>query len=113
VFLQNIVTDLLLGFNAKEVFLEFCKHIKTSYHVEPAFITTNMPRLVSFLLENGIENPIVCSGINKTGFAMCPNQEQCERTLAEKSFRPIAMSVFASSSQYSIDRIWCIIQTAH
>jgi len=98
VFLQNIVTDLLLGFNAKEVFLEFCKHIKTSYHVEPAFITTNMPRLVSFLLENGIENPIVSAGINKTGFAMCPNQEQCERTLAEKSFRPRAMSVFYSGT---------------
>jgi len=98
VFLQNIVTDLLLGFGVKEVFLEFCNHIKTSYHVEPAFITTNMPTLVDFLLASGIENPIVCCGINKAGFAMCPSQAQCEKALAEKSFRPIAMSVFASGT---------------
>jgi len=98
VFLQNIVTDLLLGLNAVDVFTEFCNHIKTKYDADPAFNTMNMPRLVNLLLEIGIENPIVCAAINKAGFLMCPSQAEYERTLAEKRFRPMAMSVLASGT---------------
>ena len=65
VFLQNIVTDLLLGLGARDVFIEFVDHIKKTYGVEAAFNTMNMPVLVDFLLDCGIENPIVCSAINK------------------------------------------------
>jgi hypothetical protein len=98
VFLQNIVTDLLLGFGAKEVFVEFANHVRRVYGAEPAFNTMNMPALVDFLLDCGFENPIVCSSINKTGFLMTPNQRACEKTLAEKSFRCMAMSILASGA---------------
>jgi len=98
VFLQNIVTDLLLGFGAKEVFWEFCEYIRATYHAEPAFITANMPRLVHFLIDHGIEEPIVCASINKIGFAMCPGRSEYETLLATAPFRAIAMSVFASGS---------------
>jgi phosphoribosylformimino-5-aminoimidazole carboxamide ribonucleotide (ProFAR) isomerase len=58
----------------------------------------NMPKLVDFLLECGIENPIVCSSINKAGYFMNPDRESYERTISEKPFRPLAMSVLASGA---------------
>ena len=98
IFLQNIVTDLLLGFGSREVFIAFADHVKKNYGAEPAFNTMNMGALVDFLLDSGIENPIVCSSINKTGFLMTPGREEYERTLARKPFRPMAMSIFASGA---------------
>jgi len=98
IFLQNIVTDLLLGFGIKEVFVGFASYIKEKYGVEPGFVTMNMPRLVEFLLDCGIENPVVCSAINKAGYFMNPDKKSYERTLSEKSFRPIAMSILASGA---------------
>ncbi len=96
VFLQNIVTDLLLGLGAKDVFIAFAEFIREQYDVEPAFNTMNMPRLVEFLLECGIENPIVCSSINKIGYLMHPNREAYEEAIRTKPFRPMAMSILAS-----------------
>jgi len=98
IFLQNIVTDLLLGLGVRETFVEFASHIRAAYGVEPAFNTMNMPRLVDFLEECGIRNPIVCSSINKAGYLMSPNREEYERTLATRQFRPMAMSVLASGA---------------
>jgi hypothetical protein len=98
IFLQNIVTDLLLGLGVKEVFVEFAAYITEKYRVEAGFITMNMPRLVDFLLECGIENPIVCSAINCAGYFMNPNMEDYENTLKTRRFRPIAMSILASGA---------------
>ena len=97
-FLQNIVTDLLLGFGIKEVFIEYASYIKAKYGVEPGFVTLNMPRLVDFLLYCGIQNPVVCSAINKAGYFMNPDKEAYEKTLEGGRFRPIAMSVLASGA---------------
>ena len=58
----------------------------------------NMPMLLDALEEVGVENPIVCSNINKIGFRMCGGFEAYERALREKKFRAIAMSVFASGA---------------
>jgi len=96
VFLQNIVTDLLLGLKAKDVFIGFSSYIQEKYKVEAGFNTMNMPMLVDFLLDCGIENPIVCSSINKAGYFMNPNKESYEQALKEKKFRAMAMSILAS-----------------
>jgi aryl-alcohol dehydrogenase-like predicted oxidoreductase len=45
-----------------------------------------------------IENPIVCSNINKIGFRMCGGVEAYETALRERDFRAIAMSVYASGA---------------
>lgn len=96
VFLQNIVTDLLLGFRVKDVFVSFVEHIKGKYGLEAGFVSMNMPMLVDFLIECGIENPIVCSAVNKAGYFMNPDMKSYERTIREKPFRPMAMSILAS-----------------
>lgn len=98
IFLQNVVVDLLLGLGFKEAFRIFANHVKTRYNAEPGFITMNMPMLLDVLEELGIENPIVCSNINKIGFRMCGGFEAYERALKTKKFRAIAMSVYASGA---------------
>ena len=98
IFLQNIVTDLLLGYGVKEIFCAYCDYIKEEYQAEAGFVTQNMPKLVEFLLECGIENPIVCSAINKVGYLMNPDKLSYEKSLKEKPFRPIAMSILASGA---------------
>src|SRR5215470_1570195 len=46
VFLQNVVTDLLLGFDLKEMFAAFSEHVKSKYGAEAGFITMNLPFLL-------------------------------------------------------------------
>ena len=98
VFLQNIVTDLLLGFGIKPIFIEFYNYIKDKYGVQPGFVTMNMPALVEFLHSCGIEEPVVCSAINKAGYFMNPDIDAYETTLKNNKFHPIAMSILASGA---------------
>lgn len=84
IFLQNVVVDLLLGSRMKEALRIFANHVKTRYNAEPGFITMNMLLLLDVLDELGIENPIVCSNINKIGFRMCGGFEAYERALRER-----------------------------
>jgi hypothetical protein len=98
IFLQNVMTDMLLGLNFKDVFVAFSDHVRKKYGAEPGFFTMNLPRLVMLLKDCGIENPIVCSSINKIGFRMCGGRAAYERVIKEEKFRPIAMSVLASGA---------------
>jgi hypothetical protein len=98
IFLQNVVTDLLLGLGMKDAFRIFADHVEKKYGAEPGFITMNAPRLLDALDAVGIDNPIVCADINKIGFRMCGGQPLYEKTIATRKFRPIAMSVLASGA---------------
>ena len=98
IFLQNVLVDFLLGLGFKDAFRIFSDHVRAKYDAEPGFITMNLPKLLDVLEEVGIDNPIVCSNINKIGFRMCGGIEAYERAMRERRFRPIAMSVFASGA---------------
>ena len=98
IFLQNVVVDLLLGLGLTEPFAVFSEHIRKKYNAEPGFITMNMPLLLDVLDELKIDNPIVCSNMNKIGFRMCGGLEAYEEALRKRRFRAIAMSVFASGA---------------
>ena len=98
IFVQNIVADLLLGLGFKDAFRYFADYVQARYGAEPGFITMNLPRMLDVLDEAGIENPIVCANINKIGFRMCGGVTLYEQTIANRRFRPIAMSVFASGA---------------
>ena len=98
IFLQNLIVDLLLGLGFKDAFTTFAEHVRERYDAEPGFITMNLPMLLDTLDEVGIENPIVCSNINKIGFRMCGGLGAYEEALRERRFRAIAMSVFASGA---------------
>ncbi|HEY2010644.1 MAG TPA: hypothetical protein VGH23_16765 [Rhizomicrobium sp.] len=98
IFLQNVITDLILGLGMHDVFRMFSDHVKTRYGAEPGFITMNIPLLLDALDKAGLENPIICANINKIGFRMCGGVETYERIIATRRFRPVAMSVLASGA---------------
>ncbi|WP_425992861.1 hypothetical protein [Brevundimonas sp. TWP2-3-2] len=98
IFLQNIVVDLILGLGVNDAFRIFADHVKKRYDAEPGFITMNMPRLLDALDSVGVENPIVCSNINKIGFRVSGGQQSYLDALQNRKFRAIAMSVFASGA---------------
>jgi hypothetical protein len=98
IFLQNVVTDLLLGLKVNDAFRMFHDYVREKYHAEPGFISMNLPRLLDVLDDQGIENPIVCANINKIGFRMCGGRDAYEQAIAERQFRPVAMSVLASGA---------------
>jgi hypothetical protein len=98
IFIQNVITDLLLGVGLKDAFRMFADHVRNRYQAEPGFITMNVPRLLDVLEEVGVDNPIVCANINKIGFRMCGGMGLYEKTIATRRFRPVAMSVLASGA---------------
>lgn len=110
-FLQNIITDLLLGYNIREVFEHFAEYIRKKYKVTPGFVTLNMPYLKGKFEEWGIEDVVICSSINAAGFNMHPSKEEYEKVIAANDptkYQLMAMNVLASGSitvQQSFDYI--------
>ena len=98
IFVQNVITDLLLGLGMNQALRRFHDHVREAYGAEPGFITMNVPRLLPVLESLGIENPVICANINKIGFRMCGGIVEYERLVASGRFRPIAMSVLASGA---------------
>ncbi len=98
IFLQNVVTDLLLGLKFYDMFGAFHHYIRDKYKAEAGFITMNLPLLTKVLKEQGIENAIVCANINKIGFRMCGGIEAYRDVIRSGDFRVVAMSVLASGA---------------
>ncbi|MFZ9301605.1 MAG: hypothetical protein ACO23V_11615, partial [Chitinophagaceae bacterium] len=67
IFLQNVVTDLLLGMKAYGLLKTFHSYIKKKYNAEAGFITMNLPLLSDVLEGLGVRHPIICASINKEG----------------------------------------------
>ena len=110
-FLQNIITDLMLGYNVKAIFEHYAEYVRKKYKVTPGFVTLNMPYLKSKLEEWGIEDVVICSSINAAGFNMHPSKEEYEKVIAANDpskYQLMAMNVLASGSitvQQSFDYI--------
>ena len=98
VFLQNIVSDLILGLRIGEACTQLATYVRKQYHTEVGFMTMNLPAMVTFLKDAGISNPIVCSSVNKIGYLMNPSKKSYEDAIAKGGFRPVAMSVLASGA---------------
>ncbi len=98
IFIQNVITDLMLGLGLNGLLKTFHDHVREAYGAEAGFITMNTPRLLDVLDGLGIDNPIICSNINKIGFRMCGGVALYEQTIATRRFRPVAMSVLASGA---------------
>lgn len=98
IFIQNVITDLLLGLGMNECLKIFHDHVRERYNAEAGFITMNVPKLLDVTEKLGIDNPIVCANINKIGFRMCGGVAVYEDLIATRRFRPVAMSVLASGA---------------
>jgi hypothetical protein len=98
IFIQNVLTDMILGLGMKDVLLAYHNYIIKKYNAEPGYITMNLPQLLDVLEDVGIRNPIICSSVNKIGFRMSGGVALYEKTIAERKFRPIAMQVLAAGA---------------
>jgi hypothetical protein len=98
IFLQNVITDLLLGLGMIDVLKAFHDYVVKKYDAEPGFITMNLPKLLSALEEAGISNPVICASINKAGFRMSGGKEIYEEVLRTKKVRAIAMQVLGGGA---------------
>lgn len=98
IFLQNVVTDLVIGLGAVDALRAFSEHVQRKYRAEPGFITMNVPMLLPLLDKAGVKNPIVCANVNKIGFRMSGGIEGYRRAAEEYSPRMVAMSIFASGA---------------
>jgi hypothetical protein len=98
VFLQNVVTDLLLGLKLHDMLAAFERHVREVHRAEAGFITMNLPLLVGALEQVGVRNPIVCANVNKIGFRMSGGVDAYRDLIRSGRCRPIAMSVFASGA---------------
>lgn len=100
-FLQNIITDLFLGYGIKEIFEHFSEYLRKKYKVTPGFVTLNMPYLKSKFEEWGIEDVVICSSINAAGFNMHPSKDEYDKVIAANDptkYQLMAMNVLASGS---------------
>ncbi len=98
VFIQNVLTDLLMGLGMKDVLKAYHDYIIKKYNAEPGYITMNMPKLLDMLESVGIKNPIICSSINVDGFRMSGGKALYEQTLKAKQVRAIAMQVLSGGA---------------
>ena len=98
IFLQNVITDLLLGLGMTDFFVAFHEYVAKKYNAEAGFITMNMPKLLEVLENAGIQNPIICSSINKANFRMSGGKKHYEEILKTRKFRAIAMQIFGGGA---------------
>jgi hypothetical protein len=98
IWMQNVIVDLLSGLGFTDALGIFAEHVRTRYNAEPGFITMNLPRVLDDLERAGIENPIVCSNMNKLGFRMSGGVEGYLDAMEKRPFRAVAMSVMASGA---------------
>ena len=99
VFLHEIIVDLALAFQLKEIFESYISHVNDRYKVRAGLVTRNFPRLIQLIDDTGIsyDKISLMTPFNKLGFQMNPSREACERSLAQKpGIDVIAMSVLAA-----------------
>lgn len=98
IFIQNVVTDLLLGLGMHNFFGDFASYIRKEFNAEPGFITMNMPKLVEVFDEQGLEGMTICSSINKIGFRMPGGVAAYEEALKTGKHNQVAMQVLAGGA---------------
>ena len=104
IYMQNIISDLLLGMGRGDILIEFIKSV-INMGYKPGIITLN-PIMLDKLLTNETEvewlrDLVVCFNINKEGFNVFPSLESVESFIASKpKYKLMGMSIFASGAAY-------------
>ena len=106
VYLQNIVTDLVLGLKREDLLLEFCNAVQKKGY-KPGLITLNPTRLDVAIQKFPIEvqkDLVVCFNINVTGFNVFPSRETVEKFVKTKhNYKKMGMSILSSGGAHNIE----------
>lgn len=105
VYLQNIVTDLLLGMKRFDLLESFCKTVIIKGYY-PGLITLN-PILLDEVISNFApelqKKLIVCFNINNSGFNVFPSLNEVESIVfKETHYKKMGMSIMSSGGTNSI-----------
>lgn len=102
IYIQNIVTDLLIGMGRGDILIHFIRTvIKMGY--KPGIITLN-PILLNNILKDNLKKShlkelIICFNINKEGFNVFPSLGEVESLIkARPEYKLMGMSIFASGA---------------
>jgi|SRR5690554_552588 len=114
VYLQNIVTDLIIGLKREDLLLEYCKIIKKKGY-KPGLITLNPSLLEKYVISYPLDlqkDLIICFNINKSGFNVFPSKENVEEFIQTKhSFKKMGMSILSSGGVNNINDSLAYIKT--
>jgi hypothetical protein len=107
VYLQNIVTDLLLGMKRYDLIEAYCKSIIRKGYL-PGLITLNpilLDKVVTEFSINIKQELIVCFNINLIGFNVFPNKEDIEKFITKKTvYKKMGMSILSSGGFRNIQK---------
>ena len=102
IFLQNIITDMMIGLGRFDIILEFIDSVyRLGY--KPGIITLN-PIILNHLLQtnkdlNSLRELVVCFNINKEGFNVFPSKKSVENFIkSEPKYKLMGMSIFSSGA---------------
>ena len=102
IYMQNIITDLLMGMGRGDLLIEFIKNVyKLGY--KPGIITLN-PIMFDELLKKTnnkdiLKELVVCFNINKEWFNVFPSLKNVEDLVRSKpNYKLMGMSIFASGA---------------
>ena len=98
IFLHEIIVDLGVALQLKELFQSFISHINDSFHVKAGLVTRNLPLLVKYLnsIDQNPRDVVMMTPFNSLGFQMNPSKEECEKVLVDNpDYDIIAMGVLA------------------
>ena len=102
IYMQNIITDLLLGMGRGDILIEFIESVFIMGY-KPGIITLN-PIMFDKILEDEkdsiwLKDLIVCFNINKEGFNVFPSLEAVESFIDSRpKYKLMGMSIFASGA---------------
>jgi len=102
IYMQNIITDLLLGMGRGDILIEFIKSVSNMGY-KPGIITLN-PIMFDKLLKNEqdanwLKDLVVCFNINKEGFNVFPTLDSVEKYIESRpKYKLMGMSIFASGA---------------
>lgn len=100
IYLQNIMTDFVLGLGRYDLIEQFIVSVRKSGY-KPGIVTLNPIKLHKVISELGIDQKdlIICFNVNNVGFNVFPNKQEIEKFAnAQHSFKKMGMSIFASGA---------------
>ena len=102
IYMQNIITDMLMGMGRGDILIEFIESVSRLGY-KTGIITLN-PIMFDKLLKKHedldlLKNLIVCFNINKEGFNVFPSLNQVENFIQSgPKYKLMGMSIFASGA---------------
>ena len=99
IYMQNIVTDLILGLNRFDLLEAFSREVRIKGY-KPGIITLNPVLLDSYIKNSTIVNRgdvTICFNINEAGFNVFPSKETVVNFVKQShNYKLMGMSVFSS-----------------